>query len=208
MRHPHARGAWPLLVALALAVCLMPRAHALSLAELGEQLRAQPAFRAAFRQHKHLAALQHPLEARGTLSFAAGEGLVYALEQPLAARYAMSTERVIVREEGMPVREMRTRDLPWLQAITTVFLGTMGGDWGQLERWFRIELQGEAEQWQLLLVPVEPMLQGALQRVQVDGGAQVRRIELVDRNGDRTVIELDTSVTISAEEFRQALEAP
>ena len=67
------------------------------------------------------------------------------------------------------------------------------GDRSGLDRDFDLKLSGEQNAWQLELTPHSLLLKQIFSAIRIDGGALVERIELIEVQGDRTVLKLPRS---------------
>ena len=67
------------------------------------------------------------------------------------------------------------------------------GDSSGLQRDFELQLQGEATQWKLTLIPRSMLLKQVFNQINIDGGALVHTIELLETQGDSTLLRLQGS---------------
>ena len=56
-----------------------------------------------------------------------------------------------------------------------------------------MQLQGEAQQWKLTLVPRSLLLKQVFTQINIDGGELVQKIELLETQGDSTVLRMQDS---------------
>lgn len=172
-------------------------ALAVTLDDLSRQLRAHPLVHGSFLQEKHLRALEQPLTSRGTFVLAQELGLLWRMEQPITQHYRIDAEGVA-----------RWRNDAWQPdenggaAQQRLFLAALSGDVAALQRDFEIALQESGDGWQALLTPRGAILKQIFDRIELSGDRVVKRIELLERNGDRTVIQLqaEPADALSAQE--------
>ena len=74
-----------------------------------------------------------------------------------------------------------------------MFLAVLQGDSSGLQRDFDLQLQGEAQQWKLTLTPRSLLLKQVFTQINIDGGALVRTIELLETQGDSTLLRMQDS---------------
>jgi hypothetical protein len=175
-------------------LCLSSQALAFDLAQLSEQLAKPAMVRGSFVQEKHLRALPQPLVSQGKFVLAKNFGLLWLLETPLRQDYRITNAGIARRETqgGANVWKL----LPGKSAgaeQNRLFLAVLQGDSSGLQRDFDLKLKGSADSWQLELVPRSLFLQQVFKQINIEGGELVRRIELLETQGDRTVLKMNDS---------------
>jgi hypothetical protein len=71
-----------------------------------------------------------------------------------------------------------------------LFLAVLQGDSSGLQRDFELALSGTAQQWQLTLTPRSMLLKQVFQQINIDGGTLVQTIELLETQGDSTLLRM------------------
>ena len=71
-----------------------------------------------------------------------------------------------------------------------LFLAVLQGDSSGLQRDFDVQLSGDAQAWQLTLVPRSMLLKQVFNQININGGALVQRIELLETQGDSTLLKM------------------
>ncbi|WP_394354695.1 outer membrane lipoprotein carrier protein LolA [Aquipseudomonas alcaligenes] len=173
-----------------LLLALMPAAHAFDLAELSAQLAKPAVVRGPFVQEKHLRALPTPLTSQGQFSLSREHGLLWLLQKPLQQDYRID-DSGIARRTAQGWQQQPGQDVAAQQS--RLFLAVLKGDRSGLERDFELKLSGEHNAWQLELTPHSVLLRQIFSSIRIDGGALVERIELIETQGDRTVLKLPQS---------------
>lgn len=176
-----------LLAALLLAA---PLALAFDLEQLSAQLAEPAVVRGPFIQEKHLRALPQPLTSQGRFVLAKDQGLLWLLHSPLQQDYRIDDAGIARRDGGSWQR------LPQQSAAARqnrLFLAVLQGDGSGLQRDFELALSGTADAWRLTLIPRSALLLQIFSRIEIAGGALVERIELVETQGDRTLLRLPQS---------------
>lgn len=182
------------------------RAVLLALAGLGVMTVAQAAYnieqlmtdlashqggRARFVEKRHMALLDKPVQASGEM--------VYSPPDRLEKRTLLPKPETLVLDKDMLSMERDKRKLtinlasrPEALAFVDSIRSTLSGNRRALEQNYTLSLQGESSQWVLTLVPSEPAIAALLQRITVSGGKrQVRHIEYLQVDGDRSEISID-----------------
>lgn len=177
-------------VLAALFLIAVPAAHAFDLSALSTQLSKPAVVRGPFIQEKHLRALPTPLTSRGQFTLSRDHGLLWLLRKPLQQDYRISAAGIARRTpEGW--QQQPGQDIAAQQS--RLFLAVLKGDHSGLARDFELQLSGEPSAWQLELTPHSLLLKQIFSAIRIDGGALVERIELIETQGDRSVLKLPQS---------------
>lgn len=146
-----------------------------------------------FTEVKWSALLKAPLESRGTLTYAAPARLEKRTLSPRDERFVVDRDTVVIEYPARSERrELRLADYPAVQAFVESIRGTLAGDLAALRRHYRVELEGAWSDWRLHLLPSEPQMAELVQKVLIGGsGDRVRRIEVLEASGDRSVITIE-----------------
>ena len=190
---------------LASLMCLLvavatPPAFAFDMAQLSQQLSQHAVVHGPFIQEKHLRGLSQPLLSSGEFVLNREHGLLWQLRKPMPADYRIDNNGIALRnangwqaqaKQGVAAQQSR------------IFLAVLKGDHQGLEQDFAPNLSGTAESWQLTLTPRSLLLQQIFQQITISGAALVERIELVETQGDSSVLRMpksSTATALSAEE--------
>ncbi len=191
---------WMILALFALAPCA---AGAFGLDQLQAQLRATPIVRGSFVQQKFLRALPQPLTSRGDFTLAQGKGLLWQLTSPFAQDLRITPQGIAKRDaqgqwQALPQQMGASRE-------TGIFLAVLAGDTHGLQENFDISLAGDAQDWTMTMKPSSALLSQVFDAIVIQGDTLVRRIELRETQGDRTVLQLQdlqAARQLNAEEQR------
>jgi len=171
-------------------LCLLlisSRLWAFDSAQLAQQLAAAEVVRGEFVQEKHLRSLAMPLSSHGQYVLSKQQGLLWKVQQPFAQTYRIDAQGVaLLTDNGwqtQPGQSVAARQ-------SRLFLAVLQGDQQALDADFTLQLQGNAEQWHLNLLPKALFLQQIFKVIEIHGGALVERIELHETQGDRTVMRM------------------
>lgn len=175
---------------LAVLLLAAPLAQAFDLERLSAQLAEPTVVRGPFIQEKHLRALPQPLTSQGRFVLAKDRGLLWLLHSPLHQDYRID-DAGIARRDGDNWQRLPQQSAAAQQ--NRLFLAVLQGDGSGLQRDFELALSGTADAWRLTLIPRSALLQQIFSRIEIAGGARVERIELVETQGDRTLLRLPQS---------------
>ncbi|AXA56055.1 outer membrane lipoprotein carrier protein LolA [Pseudomonas thivervalensis] len=170
-----------------LLCCLAPLAQAFDLQQLSDQLARPEVIHGQFIQEKHLRALPQPLTSKGRFVLAKNHGLLWLLQTPLQQDYRI-TPQGIARRDGNTWQMLPNKSAGAEQ--NRLFLAVLQGDSSGLQRDFELSLSGEPQQWKLTLTPRSVLLKQVFNQINIDGGELVQRIELLETQGDSTVLRM------------------
>ena len=165
-------------------------ANAFDLQQLSEQLAKPDVIHGQFIQEKHLRALPQPLISKGSFVLAKNHGLLWLLKTPLQQDYRI-TANGIARRDGNGWQMLPNKSAGADQ--NRLFLAVLQGDSSGLQRDFELALSGDAQQWKLSLTPRSLLLKQVFKQINIDGGALVQTIELLETQGDSTVLRMQDS---------------
>lgn len=166
---------------------LSPLAQAFDLQQLSDQLARPEVIHGQFIQEKHLRALPQPLTSKGRFVLAKNQGLLWLLQTPLQQDYRI-TAQGIARRDGNAWQMLPNKSAGAEQ--NRLFLAVLQGDSSGLQRDFELSLSGEPQQWKLTLTPRSVLLKQVFNQINIDGGELVQRIELLETQGDSTVLRM------------------
>jgi hypothetical protein len=175
-----------------LLCCLAPLAQAFDLQQLSAQLARPEVIHGQFIQEKHLRALPQPLTSKGRFVLAKNHGLLWLLQTPLQQDYRI-TAQGIARRDGNAWQMLPNKSAGAEQ--NRLFLAVLQGDSSGLQRDFELSLSGEPQQWKLTLTPRSVLLKQVFNQINIDGGELVQRIELLETQGDSTVLRMQDTTS-------------
>ncbi|CAI8990815.1 Outer membrane lipoprotein carrier protein LolA [Pseudomonas sp. IT-232MI5] len=165
-------------------------ANAFDLQQLSEQLAKPDVIHGQFIQEKHLRALPQPLISKGSFVLAKNHGLLWMLKTPLKQDYRITGKGIARRDDNgwqlLPNKSAGAEQ-------NRLFLAVLQGDSSGLQRDFELALSGDAQQWKLTLTPRSLLLKQVFNQINIDGGALVQTIELLETQGDSTVLRMQDS---------------
>ncbi|WRH92833.1 outer membrane lipoprotein carrier protein LolA [Pseudomonas fluorescens] len=165
-------------------------ANAFDLQQLSAQLAKPDVIHGQFTQEKHLRALPQPLISKGSFVLAKNHGLLWLLKTPLQQDYRITAKGIARRDDNgwqlLPNKSAGAEQ-------NRLFLAVLQGDSSGLQRDFELALSGDAQQWKLTLTPRSLLLKQVFNQINIDGGALVQTIELLETQGDSTVLRMQDS---------------
>ena len=196
---PGVPGFVSLVAALATGVALAafspPACAAWDVQQLMDSLAQNNSGRAAFVEKKYIAILDKPVESSGELVYTAPDGLEKRTFKPRPEAMVVKGGELFV-ERGRQKHRLQLQAYPELAAFIDSIRGTLAGDRKALERNYRLSVEGAPERWTLLLQPLDEKMQAVVQRIAISGvREQVRGIEIIQADGDRSVMAIENLAT-------------
>jgi hypothetical protein len=148
--------------------------------------------RGRFVESKTLSVLNRPLESSGTLLFQA--------PGHLEKRTRLPREETLVLDQGVltidsPARNVQRTlvllEYPAIWAIVESVRSTLAGDLPTLERFYTVELKGDAARWTMRLLPLERRTREVIREIRIMGrGHHIDSIETRESNGDHALMKI------------------
>ncbi len=146
---------------------------------------------ARFTETRELSLLQQALTSEGTLSFHRPDTLIKQFDPPQELRYEIDAQRLRIRRGDGSEETLRLDNAPQLLAYVAALRAVLAGDQEELQRYFALRLEGDAEAWRLQLTPREPGLARQVREVTIRGVEDdIREFTLWQQGGDRITTRL------------------
>lgn len=177
---------WPLL-----ALLISPLVSALTLDDLQQRFTEQPVIRAHFDQTRTIKDLPQPLRSQGTMLIARDKGLLWDQTRPFPMQLLLDDRRMVQAINGQPPQVITAESNPQMFQFNHLLRALFQADRRVLEQNFRVEFtDAGAGRWTLRLTPIATPLDKIFTTIDLGGQAYLERIQLNDRQGDRTDITL------------------
>ena len=159
---------------------------------LMQQLSEVKQSQARFVERKYLKVLKAPLELSGTLTYTKPGRLEKRTLKPKPETLTVADDQLTLENPARNERRvLKLRDYPVLWGFVESIRATLGGDIKALERFYRVELEGNAAKWQLYLVPRDRKMNEVISLIRIDGSqARLDTIEVQEARGDRSVMKI------------------
>jgi hypothetical protein len=138
--------------------------------------------------------LTEPLKTQGILRFTLPARLEKHVTAPYDERYLVEGDKVLFESKRKgSSRTLSLQDYAVLRAFVEAFRSTLANDVVTLQRFYHVTLQGEPRRWVLILHPLDNAVQELVESIRFSGeGGQVRSIEILAPDGDRSVMVITT----------------
>lgn len=174
------------LFALAIALTT-PALWAFSLTDLTQTLQQPANVQGAFTQQRYLKSLTKPMTTSGAFTLVPKKGLLWQMQKPFDTTLRVRADG-IMQWTGSAWTNPNANKLGQNRQIQ-LFLDLLGGNTQGLEKQFNLSLSGTAQQWTLQLTPKTAITRQIFTRIDISGDSVVRKIELHEKQGDRTVMQ-------------------
>lgn len=182
------RLAGAVVLALLLPLSAPSGAAEWSIDQLMQSLAQTRSDRATFSEKKFVTILDKPVESSGELYYSAPHRLEKRTLKPKPESMVLE-QGVLTIERGRQKHRLQLQEYPELAAFIDSIRGTLAGDRKALERSFRLRLDGSAEQWTLLLYPLDKKILGVVERIRITGVRDaVRSVEVAQTDGDHSLM--------------------
>ena len=157
-------------------------------ARLMAQLAQVQTSRARYSEVKRVAVLQKPLRLSGTLFYARPARLEKHQTLPFEEVISVDGDWLTVEREGKK-RRISLQNSPLVAALVESLRATLAGDGAELERLYRVRVEGTRQRWTLKLTPREVEIAGVVKSIVIAGsGSRVVRLEILEPGGDGSVM--------------------
>ena len=164
-----------------------PALWAFSLTELAQTLQKPANVQGAFTQQRYLKSLAKPMTTSGAFTLVPKKGLLWQMQKPFATTLRVRADG-IMQWTGSAWTNPNANKLGQNRQIQ-LFLDLLGGNTQGLEKQFNLSLSGTTQQWTLQLTPKTAITRQIFTRIDISGDSVVRKIELNEKQGDRTVMQ-------------------
>jgi hypothetical protein len=170
-------------------------ARAFDLSDLMRNLGRVKERRGQFTETKYLALFNEPLKSKGEVRYVAPNFFEKTTQEPVADVMRVDGESLYL-ERGRQKYNVKLSRQPRAAAFIDAIAGLLTGDASFLERSYRYELSGSAADWSLKLVPRGVAMLDYVTEIRASGDeTQVKRIEYLQVDGDRSVMEIEPLLT-------------
>ena len=150
---------------------------------------------ASFVEKKTIAILSKPVESTGELFYSAPDHLEKRTIKPKPESMILDHDSLVI-ERGRQKHRLQLQSYPELAVFIDSIRGTLAGDRKALEHNYRLNLEGSAENWTLLLVPTNEKMQAMVQRIRIAGTRDtLRSIEITQTDGDSSLMLIEQQAT-------------
>lgn len=160
------------------------------LTRLGAQTQEIQNLQGRFEQQKNIAVLPVPLMSSGRFALEQGKSIDWQLLEPVQQTIRLSPNGITLESGGKAGKLGEAMPAQGAETLTKVFMAVVSGQWETLSEYFEIEASGDADKWQLLLLPRSQALAAYIRQIEIRGGEFTEQLDIAEANGDSTIIRL------------------
>ena len=146
---------------------------------------------ATFIERKFISLLKAPLKYSGTLSYTAPGHLEKYTLLPKPESMVLDKNTLVVQSGEAQKRALTLQNYPALWAFVESIRSTLAGDITTLNRFYHVTLEGNPQQWLLILRPVDAQIKNLVSEIRISGSlVQINTIETREAGGDYSVMNI------------------
>ncbi|MEO8003594.1 MAG: LolA-related protein [Betaproteobacteria bacterium] len=189
MRMPDRLPGW---ILISIGLFAPALAMAWDVDELMRQLATVDHSQGRFVERKYLKVLKQPLELSGTLTYTRPGRIEKRTLKPKAETLSVVDDTLTLDNPARKEhRVLKLQDYPVLWGFVESIRATLGGDLKALQRFYRVELEGDANRWRLFLAPNDRKMGEVISLIRIEGSqSRVDTIEMQEARGDRSVMKI------------------
>lgn len=172
----------------AIASLFSQHATVTELQSLSTQLQMTSAMRGNFRQYRHLKVLKKPLVSTGEFIFDQNMGLLWQQNTPFTSQLILKDQQLIQINSQGEIQISDSANVNGAAAIGEMMpilvSAMLSGELSGLSSHFDLYYQAASDsqkQWQLGLVPKDPMVQKAIASIVLEGDRQIHSLTLMNQ---------------------------
>lgn len=179
-----------ILTILAALIALPAHAEQWGLPQLMHAMAQVKQSQARFVEKKHLAVLDVPLTSSGTLSFTAPGHLEKHTLEPRNESLVLDAGVLTIENKARNMKHtLVVQQYPAVWAFVESMRSTLAGDQATLERFYKVQLKGDAAKWRMRLLPLEKQAGMMVKEIIISGrGNRIATIEMLEANGDSAIM--------------------
>ncbi len=172
------------------ALCYAEATPSWDLRQLMQGLAQVKESRASFTEQKFLKILKQPLESSGTLLYQSPDHLEKHTLVPKVESLVLHQGELTIDIKARNIkRTLVLQDYPAAWAFVESIRSTLAGDLPTLERFFKIELEGNSAAWKIKLLPIESKTRKMVSEIVLSGnGSKVDSVDIFEANGDHSLM--------------------
>jgi outer membrane lipoprotein-sorting protein len=173
-------------------------ANSALVSQIAAHLAQAKGVRSQFTQTQTLAAMKQPLVSNGTLLFLRERGVLWQIDTPYKATYAITDAGVVqIDAAGHRVNARSAQGTRGVAQVSKMMRAMLGGDLSALYSQFDVSAEGSAAQWRMRLTPNQPQLAQSIKGLDMSGGDYLQSLRITLANGDVTKLEFANSTAVA-----------
>ena len=141
-----------------------------------------------FAQSKTLVGLRKPVTSSGRFCVVAGRGVLWRTVLPFASSIKLTHDEIVEYTGESVTKRLSAQQEPSVRTINDLLFSVLSGELTRLAATFDVSCTVSATDWQATLSPRDGGVKHVIGRIDMQGGAYVRHIDISEAGGDRTEI--------------------
>lgn len=159
--------------------------------DLSATLKSRDADQVRFKERRDISYLSQPLVSEGIMRLEDGV-LIKSVTAPEPETFEVRDKKIVHIAADKSETRFDIAEHPVLQALAVTLRAVLDGDLAPLRTLLTLEVSGAQSGWTLRMSPRDGPLRDHLRDIVIEGrGADVGRIAIDQRNGDKTVIQIE-----------------
>ena len=155
-------------------------------------MRKNPVVRGTFKQVKSVKKINREFVSTGRFTIAGSDGIIWSMEKPFANQTAITKKKMVQRSASGSVSEMNVAENAVFNRISQTIQGIFSGDFQLIQSEFQVyyePVKGDKSLWVVGLVPKESAIKKQIASVELQGGAWLQNVKIVDGDGNPVTYE-------------------
>ena len=155
-------------------------------------MRKNPVVRGAFKQVKSVKKINREFVSTGSFTIAGSDGIIWSMEKPFANQTAITKRKMVQRNASGSVSELNVAENAVFNRISQTIQGIFSGDFQLIQSEFQVyyePVKGDKSRWVVGLVPKESAIKKQIASVELQGGAWLQNVKIVDGDGNPVTYE-------------------
>ena len=170
----------------------LKKEDAAGLEQVLSSMRKNPVVRGAFKQVKSVKKINREFISTGRFTIAGSDGIIWSMERPFANQTAITKKKMVQRNASGSVSEMNVAENAVFNRISQTIQGIFSGDFQLIQSQFQIyyePVKGDKSLWVVGLVPKEATIKKQIASVELQGGAWLQNVKIIDGDGNPVTYE-------------------
>lgn len=175
---------------LYLMLCLqtLSASAAITLEDLAKYTGSPEKLSGDFKQDKYIHSFETHVLSSGHFKYLRDQSIHWNTVKPVANQMVMTPDTMASKQGEHELVTIAVEANHLAKVLNKVFFAVLTAEWQTLEHFFDQHLQGELENWQVVLIPKGDDLKQLVTQVELTGGKYLKKVVLYEKSGDKTYL--------------------
>lgn len=146
-----------------------------------------------FVQKRTVVKIKRTFESSGKFEISQKNGITWDMEKPFPSKLVITDSKIVQTNADGSQVEMASSDNVIFREIAASMRAVLGGNLAALENRFELYFLQKKNSWNVGLVPKEKMIQSTIASIALEGDQCLKKVELVDSEGNVLTYEFKQS---------------